>query len=647
MRNIRLKRLEFRNFKGLRNVVIDNFGDVTNIDGDNGTGKSSLFDGFLWLISGKDSADRQDFSIKTFDSLNNVIHKLEHEVIGDFIVDGEEINLKRIYKEKWQKKKGSEVAELTGHTTEYYYNEVPLSTEKEWKSKIENLFPDKVFKLITNPLYFNSLKWQDRREILIAMAGEVSNEEVAGDNDTYKKLVELLSNKTAEEFKKEIAAKKSKIKQELETIPTRIDEADRSKPELLNEEAIQIAINGAKSKLEKLDDEISDISKGQAAEYEKNKKLHDEKHELELSLQSKLNALKVEARGDLDNLILEKSNLIKRVESIKYDIQDSENKIASYERTITSNLERMAEYRTKWAEINNETLNIDPSKDNCAVCLQKLPDDKIAEIKASAVANFNADKSKRMGDINSKGMALKAENEALEDYKKKREDTLKSDKLTLDTLKVKIEDLSAKIEALESVQSNIVETDEIKALKEKIANFVIPSVVAVDIEEQKAERVRLNNEILNLTSSLGNKAVVDNINKRIEELKEQEKNFAQELAKLEKQEFIIDSFNKEKINRIEKKVNSMFMYVSFKMFETQINGAEVECCNCIVNGVPYSDVNTAGKINAGLDIINALTEHFQISAPIWIDNKESTNTLIPTKSQIITLTVSNNKSLNF
>lgn len=646
MQKVVLKRMEFRNFKGLRNVIIDNFNDtITSIDGDNGTGKSSLFDGFLWLISGKDSNDRQDFAIKTYDALNQVIPKLEHEVIGDFLVNNQEVNLRRVYKEKWQKKKGSEFAEMTGHTTEYYFNGVPMSTQKEWESKLESIFPAKIFKLISNPLYFNSLKWQDRREILTKMAGDVSNEEVAEGNAAFKSLLEHLNNKTLIEFKKEINSKKAKIKQELEFIPARIDEAERSKPQVLNEESIQIAINGTNAELSALDAEILDINKAQASAYEENKKLYDEKHSLELNLQSKLNAQKSAARGNLDDLISEKSNLIKQINNIEFDIRDSESRIERFEAEIAKNTETMASYRQQWLNVNTETIELDSSKDNCPTCLQRLPEDRIAEIKATAVSNFNADKAKRMADINNKGVSLKNANEEHEAYIKKRKETLQTDKTTLDSLRHKIQGINEQISALENVK--VEDTEEIKELRNKIENFVIPATVSVDTEAQQEKRKELVKTLNDLNASLGNKAVIDNINKRIAELKTQEETFSQELAKLEKQEFVIDSFNKEKINRIEKKVNSMFLYVSFKMFESQINGSEVECCECIVNGVPYSDVNTAGKINAGLDIINALTEFFQISAPIWIDNKESTNNLIPTKSQIITLTVSKSKQLNY
>ena len=85
--------------------------------------------------------------------------------------------------------------------------------------------------------------------------------------------------------------------------------------------------------------------------------------------------------------------------------------------------------------------------------------------------------------------------------------------------------------------------------------------------------------------------------------------------------------------------------VDFRLFETQVNGELKETCEVTVNGVPYSDVNNAGKINAGLDVINSLSKFMQKRVPIFVDNAESVNKLIDVNSQIIKLYVSEEKEL--
>ena len=94
------------------------------------------------------------------------------------------------------------------------------------------------------------------------------------------------------------------------------------------------------------------------------------------------------------------------------------------------------------------------------------------------------------------------------------------------------------------------------------------------------------------------------------------------------------------MDTLEQRINGRFKLVKFKMFEEQINGGKTETCITLINGVPYSDANTASKIQAGIDIINTLSEHYDIKAPIWVDNKESVVKLPYTECQLINLIVS-------
>jgi len=75
-----------------------------------------------------------------------------------------------------------------------------------------------------------------------------------------------------------------------------------------------------------------------------------------------------------------------------------------------------------------------------------------------------------------------------------------------------------------------------------------------------------------------------------------------------------------------------------------MNGGVKEVCEVLVpseNGlVPFSDSNTAARINAGLEIISALSEHFNLKLPVFVDNSESVTRLFDTDLQTIRLVVS-------
>ena len=194
--NIFLRRLELKNFKGIKDLSIV-FGPVTRISGDNGTGKTSIMDSFMWLLFGKDSKDRKDYKIKTIDENGNELHGLEHTVIGELEVDGTLVKLQRTYKERWTKQRGQATSELKGHTTDYLINDVPASM-KEYNEKVNDILADNTFKLITNPLYFTSLDWKKQREILLEIIGDVDIENVVNYNKSLKPLEKLLGEDDVE-----------------------------------------------------------------------------------------------------------------------------------------------------------------------------------------------------------------------------------------------------------------------------------------------------------------------------------------------------------------------------------------------------------------------------------------------------------------
>jgi len=191
MKTVILKSLTLQNFKGCHNFTIDFNESITNIFGANGTGKSREQDAFLWLFFGKNAEDKTDFDIKNTKDVS--FNQMDHVVYANLKVDNDLIHVKRVYKEKWTKKRGEETAEMTGHTTDYFWNQVP-KTQKEYNDLVATIIDESVFKLITNPLYFNSDKFgkDKRRDILLKICPSKPNEELAGESPEYKELVAKL-----------------------------------------------------------------------------------------------------------------------------------------------------------------------------------------------------------------------------------------------------------------------------------------------------------------------------------------------------------------------------------------------------------------------------------------------------------------------
>ena len=297
MKTVIIKEIRLLNFKGLRNLTVEFDPALTEIYGRNGIGKTSIFDGFTWLLFGKNSEDRKQFGIKTYDEAGNIIPKLPHEVSAVLLVDGEVVTLCRRFNEKWTKKRGSAVEEFVGHEEERLYNNVPCSV-KEWNEKIAAICPEQVFKFITNPLYFTSQSVDTQRSMLFRMAGGITDEEIAAGNADFAALLASLTGKTMEEYKKEIAAKKRRLKTEIEAIPERIDERRRDVPEAEDWAALEEELRQKQEALAKVEEQINDASKAYAAANEERlatvRKISDLKNErlaLELKIKDEVQAL--------------------------------------------------------------------------------------------------------------------------------------------------------------------------------------------------------------------------------------------------------------------------------------------------------------------------------------------------------------------
>ncbi len=632
---ITILNMQLLNFKGVRNLNLD-FGNITNISGDNGTGKTTIFDAFTWLMFGKNSSDDKDFNIKTLDAENNPIHRLEHEVSATLEVDGRIFKLRRVFKEKWVKKRGEAESEFTGHETLFFADDVPLS-QQEYKARVDFIMNESIAKMITSPTFFNSLKWQERRGVLEAMAGTISNTDIAGNNAEFKNLLALIGNEKIADFKKKIGAKKALLKQSLDSIPTRIDEAKRSMPEELDYSTIETKIQVNKDQIAFIEAAMADKSKAYELQYQQIRAKQEEFNQLKINLRNA--EIKNEStKGDALQELRAKQR------TIETDIRNAHGELDSNANTIFRNrtkVERLTAENTKlrnhWNEENAKTLTIDVHELNCPACLQALPQDKQANIRENLTTNFNSAKAKKLAEITKSGEFNKEEIEKANNTIDELEKAGAGIENKVAELKQQLDRIQTEISVWEN--ATVPDSQEVTELKKAVAAFIVPESPVIDNAEMKADKDKLTSEISQYEKQLYSREQIKNIQVRIDELSAEEKKQAQELADLERMEFTLAEFNKSRVETIESRINGKFKIVKFKMFEQQINGGETECCECLVKGVPYSDVNTAGKIQAGIDIINALTEHYNINAPVFIDNRESIVRIPECKSQIINLIV--------
>jgi DNA repair protein SbcC/Rad50 len=641
-KNIILKSLKLKNFKGIKALTID-FSKVTNIFGENATGKTTLFDAATWLLFDKDSQDRTTFEIKTLDINNNVLHGLEHEVTGVLSVDDRDITLTKTYKEKWTKKRGEAERELTGHETLYYIDEVPVK-KSEYQEKINSIINEQLFKLISNPLHFSTnMKWQERRNVLLAIIGDITAERVIGYKGNLRAIEALLVDKDIDTLKKSLAARRKKLNDDIKSIPYRIDELNNSIKEI-DFEALELQKESIVSAIKAVEEKILDSSKV-------NEELMSEKNNF-YELKSKLRNIefiaKEEAQKPLHELKVKLYELNNQASQCKMSIRSLDNNIA-YEEKQAALLETdLQSLREEYGKLNEEVLEIPEESFICPTCNRPLEEHDVESQKLSMHENFNLNKAKRLTNINNQGKSKKDKLQSHKNEVIRATKQLEEDRAYLKTLEASIEDYNNKINNFASslnFEANQEYQDTLKQIQELEVKLQQPSETIDQIINLKVKKRDLEHELEDINRQLNYKDMNLNTKVRISQLLEEEKKIAQQIAELEGQEFLCEEFLKTKVELLESSINSKFKYVSFKLFDTQVNGGLVETCEALINGVPFSNANTASQINAGLDIISALSEYYGVQAPIFIDNRESINQILETDSQVINLIVSKDKTL--
>lgn len=638
---IRIYNLKLKNFKGIKDLEIVFDGKNTNIYGRNATGKTTIFDAFKWLFFDKDSNNRTDFNIKTLDKNNKPIHYLEHEVEATLIINGQDMNFKKMLKEKWVKKRGQEQQEFSGHETNYWIDEVPVK-KKDYEEIINNLIPENLFKLITDPLFFNNqMSPKERRELLVRISeSTMKDDDILNSNEKFTKLKENLKGRTINDYGKVLAAKIRELNNDREKIPIRIDELtktlitdhDINYEELENEKRIH------NEELQKIDTEMIDIQNRAKENIKKADQLGTAK--------SELNNLKFRLEVEHDKKYSQESMKLQNEKSlIENQLRYKQEEYESRGQKIEQDTKRKEELYVEWDKINKLILKFEPDKFICPTCKRELEAEQIEEKKKEMENNFNNHKRIEKNAINTEGKTINvrlSENTTAREQLQK-EITELNEKLeitnkALDT----IEDQKAEEKEFDvtSILEYIEKQKEVDKLQE-----IVNQINTEDTTEIQDKKSRIIEQINIINKQLNEREVQEKTKARIEELESQEEEIAKKIQELESQQFQIEEFTKMKIELLENAINSKFEIVNFRLFKTQINGGLEECCDTLVNGVPYSDVNNAHKIIAGLDIIKTLSKFYNNSAPIFIDNRESINTLCTINTQIISLIVTEDEKL--
>lgn len=671
---LKIRSLHMENFKGIKSLDV-NFSNKTSIKGQNAAGKTTIFDAFTWLLFNKNSAGEEKFNVRPLDKDGKCIDNVEIKVVAVLDVDGKEVELSKVQKQNWVKKRGTDTVALQGNVNSFEIDGYPKS-EADFKTYVSCLAQsEEMFKMLTNPQYFSSLKWKDQRDILMRLATDVSDVELAQTDAKYVPLLgELEKAPSTDDIRAKFSKALSEWKKKQSEIPVRIDEAEKSK----------IDVDVAEQELAKVDlvRRIAECGKKMENAGSTLGDLRSKEMQLQFDMSGIAQTMNRELYNRRSNIDADLCGCKNEMDHFKATISLKEKQIADNAKAIAdADAERKKlgeQYNAEKAKAFDETPYqfdeskwvFDDSTTVCSLCGQKLPDDKIELIKADfearrekakedlfrkladAKRNFVEQTNSNMENIKSKGFEQKR---IIEDLTKKNAELQQSieslEKQEQETLAQK-EELSKQLSQLpeeadysqnEEYVKLKAEHDEVLAKIEKLESEGADSVV----DELKAEKSDLQARLDEANAIIAKASMNVEIDERIAELQEQQKEIGQKVADQEQMLYLLEEFIRFKLDKISDSINSHFKTVNFKLFEMQLNGGMKDCCECTVNGVPYSTLNSGHRIVAGLDIIRSLSELYGVSCPIFVDNAESLNEFnVPDMdAQLILLSVSEDKQL--
>ena len=675
---IKLNSLHLENFKGIKSLDV-NFSNKTSIKGQNAAGKTTIFDAFTWLLFNKNSAGEEKFDIRPLDKDGKQIDNVEIKVVAVLDVNGKEVELSKTQKQNWVKKRGTDTVTLQGNVNSFEIDGYPKS-EADFKAYVSGLAQNEdMFKMLTNPQYFSSLKWKEQRDILMKLVTEASDVELAkemfNENAYAESLIEELEKApSTDDIRAKFQKALTEWKKKQAEIPVRIDEAEKSK----------VDVDVAEQELAKADLErqIAECDRKIACAGNTVENLRQEEMQLQFDISGitqtmsrELSAKRRVLENDSENYDSTLENIRKNISKAEKQIIDNINAIAA----VDAERKKLGEqYNAEFAKAFDETpylfdeskWGFDESTTVCSLCGQTLPAEKIEQLLADfeeKKANAKADAERMMKDA--KRLFAERRSSNLEeirvkgDVRKKRIENLTKDNADLqaeiDTLKKQELEAAARKEELSKQLSEIPQEADYSQNEEyvKLNSRSVEVLAEIEklesegadkvVEELKTERTDLQAQVDEVNRIIAKASMNVEIDERIAQLQTEQKEIGQKVADQEQMLYLLEEFIRFKLNKVSESINSHFKTVNFKLFEMQLNGGMKDCCECTVNGVPYSTLNSGHRIVAGLDIIRSLSELYGVSVPIFVDNAESLNEFnVPDMdAQLILLSVSEDKQL--
>lgn len=635
MTEIKIMRLCLENFKCHKNLTLDFTGRNTVIFGDNATGKTSIYDSLTWLLFGKDSQGNgeKNIEIKPLDKQGEVKdHDALTSVEAVLLVNGEEVTLRRTYREVWSTKRGSSQATYDGNTSEYYVNGVPCK-KNAFAEKVNELVSEDTFRMLTSVSHFASqISWQDRRAVLFRVAGVMDDTAILATDDRFAPLVESMGRLSLEDYKKKLLAEKKQHVGAKTELPARISECEKTIADI---QGLDFA--KAKADAAGLQGQVMALV-GQIAAAENNDAIRQKDLEIRearlegSNLESQNNSHRAAQMANRPDL-----NQLRRGLAVLETQKTAKCGAIQRERSYIQQVDKqIGKAREDWISKNNEVFKAE----SCPTCGQILPAQKLDQAKSL----FEKDKQRRLQEL----VDIASQHKTAKAAAEERITAMEQEVLDLD------QQINSKKDEISQAEQNIIPVTDMPdyqtsraAIDEKIRKLNgemmdLRTSAAAVVSDLRAQKGKIEADISALQTIIGKESLLEYSKNRIDILRQDAKNAADCLEAIEGMLFLIDEYSRYKTQFVEDSINGMFRIARFRLFREQANGGIEDRCDVVHDGVPYISVNNGMKINLGIDIINTLSTAYGVKVPLFVDNAESVTKLEQCGSQIIRLVVSEN-----
>lgn len=648
---IKFKKIRIRNFRGLVSFDANLEGRSVRISGANGLGKSSVADAITWVLFGKDSRRRTAFPIDPVDDAGRIIHNLDVSVELEMLIDGQPTTLRRRRQEKWVQKRGMTTEQLDGHQTTCYIDGRPLPSS-DFSSHVDTIVKEELFRALTTPDYFPSLPMDQQYRMLVKIVGTRTLAEIAAKDEEALKVVDELGQRSLDQYRQGLSYDLQRTRKELELIPVRLSEVqgfiEQVKAKGADGKTAQRHAKGIEEKLRQVTQEIDSMAgvvRAENARHNDQRAYIQQLRQQRDAIEDRIEKQNREARTLHQSLVCKAKE---ELEATEERHTAAKTMLGLHERRLKDLEQQLIDFRRRWEEVERLSFSWNAEEAVCPTCGQPLPQDQADQKRVEAEMRFNERKMQQQDALDEEGKKLAASKQRLQDLSAAAREEMATAEHLMPEARQRLS--KAEAEPIEQADYHDAadwqrlsgEIDQrMKELEQTTQAQEPPQLAALRTEEQAYRK-----ELRLLEQTIDRSKQIDEYVRREKELQKWRTTLSGDIARMQTRLEAAERLQLMEANDLQQRVNELFPSVRFRLSRELLNGREVGHCELSVDGVPYSGLSTSERINAGLELINALARHYNIVAPIVIDNAEAVNKVAPTLGQQILLEVSPAKKLN-